>query len=91
MTATDVSTAKTEPKWQHWAMIDIGNSLYLVDVKKIPYFGAFMRFKSRAGQLQKGVAPTHSGVPDFLTINLMMNEGLRHFPFIVRDDVTDPV
>jgi len=68
--------------------IQIGSEEYTVNVKKIPYLEAFLRFQQHAGQ-DTAQLPTHDKIPFFDVINHAMEHGFRHFFRRMPTDLSD--
>ncbi|KAJ4294100.1 hypothetical protein N0V90_007790 [Kalmusia sp. IMI 367209] len=66
------------------ATIQIGVKEYLVDLKKIPYFDAFLGFQQRAGQ-----PPVHEDVPFFDIINSSVEQGYRQIFRLMPTQLSD--
>ncbi|KAI0129236.1 hypothetical protein F4776DRAFT_628059 [Hypoxylon sp. NC0597] len=58
--------------------IQVGATEYLVDTKKIPYFGSFISFQQKSGQNTTPV-PVHGDIPFFDIINYGVSNGFRQF------------
>ncbi|KAI1502066.1 hypothetical protein F5X99DRAFT_380500 [Biscogniauxia marginata] len=69
--------------------VKVGDSEYVVDIGKIPYFASFLRFQRMSRQCSESAVPEHDDLPFFATINHAVKHGYRHFFRGMSDNLAD--